>query len=236
MTNYTPATLTLLVAASAFAQTAPTPTPAWTQTSNLALSTDYIFRGVSQIASSSAVAFSGGSDISHSSGLSLGAWFANQNFNSNDDNDTLEADLYGAYTFKIRSADISVGVVTYNYPGASKYNTVEGNLGVALAGASLKYSHSFTDYFGVDGSDSTGYVDLSYSYTASDVTLALHYGWTLGAGAQDDYEDYKISLAYPVAGYTATVAYTDANLGAAAVYNGKQLDDGAVVFSLSKTF
>ncbi len=235
MKHLTTSSLSILIAASAFAQSAPAKS-AWSQTSNIALSTDYVFRGVSQIASSSAVAFSGGSDISHSSGLSLGAWFANQNFNSNDDNDTLEADLYGAYTFKISSADISVGVVTYNYPGASKYNTVEGNLGVALAGASLKYSHSFTDYFGVDGSDSTGYVDLSYSYTASDLTLALHYGWTLGAGAQDDYEDYKISLAYPVAGYTATVAYTDANLGAAAVYNGKQLDDAAVVFSLSKTF
>lgn len=236
MTKHPPTTLALLVAASAFAQTAPTPAPAWTQTSNLALATDYIFRGVSQIASSSAIAFSGGTDVSHSSGLSLGAWFANQNFNSNDDNDTLEADLYGAYTFKIRSADISVGAVTYSYPGASKYNTVEGNLGIALAGASLKYSHSFTDYFGVDDSDGTGYVDLSYSYTAGNVTLGLHYGWTLGSGLQDDYEDYKVSLAYPVLGYTATVAYTDANLGAAASYNGKQLDDGAVVFSLSKTF
>lgn len=237
MTHHT-AYLPLLVAASALAQAAPTPTPAWTQTSNIALSTDYVFRGVSQIASSNAMAFSGGTDISHGSGLALGAWFSNQNINSSDLTDTLEADLYASYTFKVSSADISVGVITYNYPGATTFNTIEANVGVALAGASLKYSHALTDYFGVADTDGTGYLDLSYSRTVvGDLTLGLHYGWTFGSGAQIDYEDYKVSLSYPVLGYTATVAYTDSNAGiVASSYNDKSLDKGLTVFSLSKTF
>lgn len=237
MTQHTPMTLALLVAASALAQAAPAPSPAWTQTSNLALSTDYVFRGVSQIASSNAMAFSGGTDLAHTSGLAFGLWFSNQNVNSSDLTDTLEADIYASYTFKVGSVDLSAGILTYNYPGATTFNTIEGNVGIAVAGISLKYSHAFTDYFGVADTDGTDYVDLSYSYTIKDLTLGLHYGWTLGAGAQVDYEDYKVSLSYPVLGYTASVAYTDSNAQiTASAYNDKQLDDGAVVFSLSKTF
>jgi uncharacterized protein (TIGR02001 family) len=243
MTKHTPTTLALLVAASAFAQTAPTPAPAWTQTSNLAVSTDYVFRGVSQIANSNAMAFSGGTDIAHSSGLAAGVWFSNQNINDDppaaptDRISTLEADIYASYTFKVGSADLSAGVITYNYPSASAYNTIEGNVGVAVSGLSLKYSHAFTDYFGVTGTDGTGYLDLAYTYTVKDLTLGLHYGWTFGSGAQADYEDYKVSLSYPVLGYTLGVAFTDSNAGIfAPAYNNKQLDDGIVVVSLSKTF
>lgn len=235
MNKHTLPTLALLITAGQ-AVAAPAPAPAWTQTGNLAIASDYVFRGVSQIGSSSAMALSGGADLAHTSGFAAGAWFANQNFNSNDGNDTLEADLYASYTAKVGGFDLSVGAITYNYPGASAYNTVEGNVGVAISGVTLRYSHAFTDYFGVANSDGTGYVDLAYSVTASDITLGLHYGWTLGSGAQDDYEDYKVSLAYPVLGYTATLAYTDANLGSAAQFNGKALDKGLTVFSLSRTF
>lgn len=237
MNKHTSASLTFLITAGLASAAPAAPSPAWTQTSNLALSTDYVFRGVSQIGSSSAAAFSGGTDLAHTSGFAAGLWFANQNFNSDDGNDTLEADVYASFTAKLGGADLSIGAITYSYPGASAYNTVEGNVGLAFAGASLRYSHALTDYFGVSESDGTGYVDLSYSATAADLTLGLHYGWTLGAGPnQDDYQDYKVSLAYPVLGYTATLAYTDANLGAAAVFNGKALDKGLTVFTLSKTF
>lgn len=232
------ATPALILAATALAQAAPATTPAWTQTGNYALSTDYVFRGVSQIASSNALAFSGGADLAHTCGFSTGVWFSNQNINSADLTDTLEADVYAGYTLKAGSADLSVGVITYNYPGATAYNTIEVNAGVSLAGASLKYSHALTDYFGVAGTDGTDYLDLAYSLTVvGDLSLGLHYGWTFGSGAQIDYEDYKVSLSYPVLGFTASVAYTDANAAVdASLYNGKSLDKGLTVFSLSKTF
>lgn len=229
--------LALLLAAAAASAAPAAPTPAWSQTSNLALSTDYVFRGVSQIASSNALAFSGGSDVAHTSGFAAGLWFSNQNYNSATFQDTLEADIYASYAFKAGSADVTLGVITYNYPGATAYNTTEVNVGVALLGASLKYSHALSDYFGVAGSDGTGYLDLSYSRALGDLSLGLHYGWTYGSGGQSDYEDYKVSLSYPLLGYTASVAYTDANAGLTpAATLGKALDQGLVVFSLSKTF
>ena len=238
--KHTPALLTL-VAASALAQTAPTPAPApakseWTQTHNLALATDYIFRGVSQIASSNAAALSGGTDISHSSGFSFGLWAANQNYNSDDDNDTLEIDTYASFTTKVAGLDAKVGVIAYNYPGAYKYNTLELNAGLSAFGASLTYSHSLTDYFGLENSDGTGYLDLSYSREIlKDLTLALHAGWTAGEGDQKYADDYRVALSYPVASYTATLAYSDASYEGA-VYNGKALDVGTLVLSFSKTF
>ena len=242
--KHSPALLTL-VAASALAQTAPTPAPAksaWTQTHNLALATDYVFRGVSQIDSSASLALSGGTDLTHESGLSLGVWAANQNFNSDDGNDTLEIDTYAAYTTKLGAVDAKVGVIAYNYPGASAFNTVEVSAGVAAYGASLTYSHALTDYFGVVDSEGTGYLDLSYSrelgFVLKDLTLSLHAGWTAGEGAQTYADDYRVALSYPVAGYAATLAYSDADYEGVTVPlgSGKVLDKSALVLSLSKTF
>jgi len=232
-------TLPILLAASALAQTAPAPAPAksdWTQTHNLALATDYIFRGVSQIASSNAAALSGGTDLSHSSGFAFGIWAANQNFNSDNGNDTLEIDTYASFATKVAGLDAKVGVIAYNYPGAYKYNTVEVNAGVAAYGASLTYSYSLTDYFGVENSAGVGYLDLSYSREIlKDLTLSLHAGWTSAEGDQTYADDYRVALSYPIAGYTATLAFTDADYEGAS-YNGKTLDVGTLVFSLSRTF
>ena len=245
--KHTPAFLTLIVAASALAQTAPTPAPTpapakseWTQTHNLALATDYIFRGVSQIDSSNALALSGGTDFSHTSGLSFGLWAANQNFNSVDGNDTLEIDTYAAYAFKVGGLDAKVGAIAYNYPGAYTYNTVEVNASVSIAGATLAYSHSLTDYFGLENSDGTGYLDLSYSqelgFIVKDLTLALHAGWTAGEGDQTYADDYRVALSYPVAGYTATLAYSDADYEGVTGATGKVLDKSALVLSFARTF
>lgn len=245
--KHTPALLTLIVAASAIAQTAPTPAPTptpakseWTQTHNLALATDYIFRGVSQIDSSNALALSGGTDLSHSSGLSLGIWAANQNFNSDDGNDTLEIDTYASFTTQVAGLDTKVGIIAYNYPGATAYNTVELNFGFSAQGASLTYSHSLTDYFGVLDSDGTGYLDLSYSrelgFITKDLILALHAGWTAGEGDQTYADDYRIALSYPVAGYTATLAYSDADYEGVTGIAGKVLDKSALVLSFARTF
>ena len=237
MKHLTTSSLSILIAASAFAQAAPPAAPAWSQTHNVALSTDYVFRGISQNADANGLSFSGGTDIAHNSGFSVGFWASNQNVNEVG-NDSIEADLYAAYAFKLGAVDMSLGGISYFYPGASDYNTSEVNLGAAFAGLSLKASYALTKYFNFNDSEGTTYVDLSYSYTFSslkDLAVGLHYGWTLGEGDQFDYEDYKVGLSYPLLGYTASLAYTDANADGIN-YSNKVLDKGFVVFSLSKTF
>lgn len=223
--------LPVLLAASALAQTAPAPAPAkseWTQTHNLALATDYIFRGVTQIAGDG-IALSGGTDIAHSSGFSLGLWAANQTWTP-DVGSGLEVDVYAGYAVTLGDLTASLGLITYHYQGYSAANTTEASLGLAAYGLSVKYSNSLTDYFDFVDSSGVGYLDVSYSVSFKDLSLGLHYGATFGEGGQESYNDYKVSLSYPIAGYTAALTYTDVD-GFDSITQTDEL-----VFSLSRTF
>lgn len=233
-------TLPILLAASALAQTAPAPAPAksdWTQTHNLALATDYIFRGVSQIGGDG-LALSGGTDVSHSSGFSFGVWAANQNWTSttapvNSLGSGLEVDVYAGYAKTLGDFTLSAGLITYHYEGAEAANTTEAYIGVAAYGLSVKYSSSLTEYFGAVNSDGLGYLSFGYSVEVpgvKDLSLGLAYGATTAEGGQEAYSDYKISLSYPIAGYTASLAYTDVD-----GYDSVSVKD-TFTFSLSRTF
>jgi uncharacterized protein (TIGR02001 family) len=224
--------LPILLAASALAQTAPASAPAksaWTESHNIALATDYVFRGVTQI-SGDGIALSGGTDLAHSSGFSLGLWAANQSWTPTVGSG-LELDVYAGYTVSLADLSVSLGVISYHYQGYNAANTTEANVGLAAYGFSLKYSHSLTDYFDFVDSNGAGYLDASYSVTASDITFGLHFGATFGEGGQESYNDYKVSVSYPIAGYTATLAYTDVD----GFDTSPQYAD-EIVFSLSRTF
>lgn len=233
--KHTPALLTL-VAASALAQTAPTPAPAksdWTQSHNLALATDYIFRGVSQI-NGDGLALSGGTDLTHTSGFSFGLWAANVSFPAPlSEGSGLELDVYAGYSKTLGDITASVGLISYHYEGIEAANTTEAYVGLAAFGASVKYSYSLTDSFGVPDSDGLGYIDLAYAREIpgiKDLSLGLHYGFTAGEGNQESYNDYKVSLSYPVAGYTASLAYSDVD------GFGSSTQKDALVLSFAKTF
>lgn len=228
MNLHTIPTLALLITAGAASAAPAAPTPAWTQTHNLALATDYIFRGVTQIGGDG-IALSGGTDVSHTSGFSFGLWAANQSWTPTVGSG-LEVDVYAGYAQTFGEVTASIGLISYHYQGYDAANTTEANVGLSAYGLSLKYSSSLTDYFDFSGSKGVGYTDLSYSVSVpgiKDLALGLHYGVTSGEGDQESYNDYKISLTYPLAGYTAGLTYTDVD-GLAA--------DSALVFSLSKTF
>lgn len=232
-------TLPILLAASALAQTAPAPAPAksdWTQTHNLALATDYIFRGVTQIAGDG-TALSGGTDVSHTSGFSLGLWAANVSFGGS----SLEVDVYAGYAKTLGDFTLSAGLISYHYEGVEAANTTEAYVGVAAYGLSLKYSSSLTEYFGLVGSDGVGYLSVGYTLEVpgvKDLSLGLSYGATTAEGGQEAYSDYKVSLSYPLGGYTASLAYTDVS-GNEDLGNTNSALKSAVdefTFSLSRTF
>lgn len=232
MTQHTVPTLALLITAAAASAAPAAPTPAWTQTHNLALATDYIFRGATQI-SGEGIAFSGGTDIAHSSGFSLGLWAANQSWTV-PVGSGLELDVYAGYSHTFGAVTASIGAVAYHYQGCNAANTAEANVGLAAYGLSLKYSNSLTDYFAFEDSQGTGYLDVSYSVAipgVKDLSLGLHYGATFGEGDQESYNDYKVSISYPLAGYTAALTYTDVDGFDSAPQYTEEL-----VFSLSKTF
>lgn len=221
-------TLALLLTAGVASAAPAAPTPAWSQTYNLALATDYVFRGVTQIGGDG-IAFSGGTDLAHSSGFTVGLWAANQSWTPTVGSG-LEVDVYAGYSHAFGDVTASVGAISYHYQGCDAANTTEASVGLSAHGISVKYATSLTDYFGLDGSRGVGYLDVSYSATVpgiKDLTLGLHYGSTSGEGAQESYEDYKVSLSYPIADYTAGLTYTDVD---------GLVGTDALVFSLSKAF
>jgi len=234
-------TLTLVAAASmADAAPAVAPASAWTQSGNLAISSNYIWRGVSQNANT--VAISGGYDVAHTSGLSAGAWLASAGDGYNSEYNT-ELDLYANYGFKVSGVDLSVGYIAYVYQGGSYANFSEVNVSATYAGVTAKASKEITNAAnGGTGFTNYGYYyELGYTYSIPAVKgldLGLHYGWADKTTSADT-EDYSVSLSYPVAGFVATAAYSNTP-GALAVFSGasasSKINGDLYSLSLKKTF
>ena len=220
--------LLTLTAASAMAQSA-APAPALTTSGNLAFTSDYVFRGITQNGGKTAI--QGGFDVAHTAGLSAGVWASNVSYGTA----TLEVDAYAAYGFSLtKDITASVGYIGYIYEGNSALNTSELNVSASAYGLTAKISFATTDYFGnsIVGSG-TKYYELNYAYDVAAVkglSLALHYGITDGKNAASTDKDYSIALSYPVLGFTGTLAFSDGSGSYAGTY------DGITAVTLKKTF
>ena len=217
----------LAAASSITAQAADTPA-AFTTSGNLAFTSDYVFRGITQTGGRTAL--QGGFDVAHTSGLSAGVWASNISWAPPA---SLEVDLYANYGFSLsKDFSASVGYIAYVYEGNSSLNTGEINASVSAYGFTAKLSHAVTDYFGIAGSG-TQYYELNYAYEVAAIkglSLGLHYGITDGKNAADNDEDYAIGLSYPVAGFTGTVSYSNGSGTFAGAY------EGITAVTLKKTF
>lgn len=228
MKHITALTLTTLTAAASFAQSAPAAASAFTTSGNVAFTSDYVFRGISQTGGHTAL--QGGFDLAHTSGLAAGVWASNISWAPST---SMEVDLYVNYGFTLsKDVTASVGYLAYVYEGNSSINTGEINASISAYGLTAKVSHAVTDYFGIVG-NGTRYYELNYAYEVAAVkglSLALHYGVTDGKNAADNDEDFAIGLSYPVAGFTGSVTYTDGSGTFAGAY------EGITAVSLKKTF
>jgi uncharacterized protein (TIGR02001 family) len=227
MKTHTKLAVAFLAAASSITAQA-ADAPAFTTSGNLAFTSDYVFRGISQTGGHTAL--QGGFDAAHTSGLSAGVWASNISWAAST---SLEVDLYANYGFSLsKDFSASVGYLAYVYEGNSSLNTGEINASVSAYGLTAKLSHAVTDYFGIAGSG-TQYYELNYAYEVAAIkglSLALHYGVTAGKNAADNDEDYAIGLSYPVAGFTGTVSYSNGSGSFAGTY------DSITAVTLKKTF
>ncbi|NGZ27766.1 MAG: hypothetical protein G8345_12880, partial [Magnetococcales bacterium] len=148
---------------------------------NVALVSNYVWRGISQ--SDRSPAIQGGIDANHDAGFYLGAWGSNVDFDDGDEAN-IELDIYGGWTKKWDNGfGVDVGIIHYEYPGARstlQYDFEEYYLGLSysIMGVNLgaKYSYS-PDFFGSLTGRDASYVDLKVDYTLPvGVTLAGHYG------------------------------------------------------------
>ena len=181
---------------------------------NVALTSDYVFRGLTQ--SWGGPALQGAVEYAGAGGLVAGVSGSSISDRSYPGG-SIEVDLYASYGRPIND-DWSwrVGVYSYLYPGANldraglpsrSLNTVEANVTLSWKTLTLKYNHSLTDYYGADveqgyrgDSKGTGYLQL-------DLALPLADAWNLLLHAAHTH--YTTRLVTPLAGGESSPDYTD---------------------------
>lgn len=181
------AAMTLSTPFVAFAEESSNPLPG-TVTGNIAITNNYIFRGVSQTFNNAAV--QGGLDWDTGMGFHAGTWASSVNFNDGNAA-TTELDLYAGYGGKVDNFSYDLGFTYYWYPGAPgalNYNLWEvyGKAGYDFGVASLTAYVAYTpENFGNTG-DAT-YTNLSFGIPVADmfsVSGGVGY-WMLTNGFKD---------------------------------------------------
>lgn len=195
-------------------------------TGNVAITSDYMFRGLTQTWGGPAI--QGGADYTAASGLAAGFWGSSISRRTYP-GAAMELDLYAGYgrTFG-HDWSWRVGLYGYVYPGGNldhanpplpsrSFNTLEANVALGWKGLTLKYNRALTDYFGADVEE--GYLGTSRgtSYLQLDAALPLYGAWSLALHAghthyttmlaalladsarSPDYSDFGVALKYQLA-------------------------------------
>ena len=139
-------------------------------TGKLALYSEYEYRGISQTSEKPAVQLN--LDYAHRSGVYVGTFLSNIKWLKDLDARTkanVEWDIYGGYKFEVvKDVTLDVGYLRYEYPRSSEFNpkpnTDEVYVGASYGPATLKYSYSINDTFGVPDSKGSDYIELSVNY------------------------------------------------------------------------
>ncbi len=160
--------------------------------SNVALSSDYIWRGMTQTAEEPAI--SGGFDIAGESGLYFGTWASNVEFG---DGAALELDWYAGYANELDNGfSYDIGYLAYTYPGEDSLDFEEIYVG---------FGYSYFGYTFSSGQDSAP--------DNSEISVALgETGLGLTYGDYDEYGEYTIisyDLPVAIAGLGVSLAWTD---------------------------
>lgn len=217
----------------------------------LALTSDYLFRGLSQ--TNQEPALQGGVEYAHDSGFYAGVWGSNISWLSDLSSastpisSSVELDGYAGWRGSAGDTiKLDAGVYTYYYPGDYPQGfvrpyTTEVYFGVSAGPASLKYFHAVSNLFGFAESDGSGYLDLSVNYEFSP-------GWVLNghAGRQRvkgtsiaSYTDWKLGLTRNFdGGWSLAAAYLDTDAVRAAYTNpfGNFLGRSTGTLTLTKAF
>ncbi len=198
--------------------------PASPFSGNVSLTTDYLYRGITQTDHHGAI--QGGFDYANPNGIYVGTWGSNISWLTDPGNyyskgASLELDTYAGYRNSF-ATDYSydVGFLRYNYGGELPNGLVSANTNeiyglIGWKWLTAKYSYSLTNLFGFTDSSGSGYFDLSGNYTLADsgVTLGAHYGkQSVKNNSAAEYSDYNVKASMPFGAYTWAFMISKTNL------------------------
>ncbi|MBO1273366.1 hypothetical protein J3L11_17145 [Shewanella sp. 4t3-1-2LB] len=168
---------------------------------NVALTSDYVFRGFSQTEGDPAI--QGGFDVAYDNGLYAGVWASNVESDPsapvNYNGANMETDIYGGWAGNFDALSLEIGYLRYQYPGtkANVNNTDEFHLGAGYETSVVSTTlnlHYSPDYF---GADKAFYWDLGIDVPLpKNIIFTAHYGLTdyQDNSLGDDYVDWCISF------------------------------------------
>lgn len=165
---------------------------------NVALTSNYIWRGTTQ--NNEDPALQGGFDYEMESGFYAGVWGSNVDFGGDE---STEIDLYAGYGFELGALGADVGIIAYKFFGGDNASgdNEEAYIGLSIAGFGLTYS------LGIGDNDSDN-IELSYGLDITDgLSLALAVGDFDGYGDEGQYYSAGISGSFGNGlGWDVTVA------------------------------
>lgn len=209
-----------LAAAIALSTAAIAPTAAYaddapksdiTVTGNVALTTQYRLRGISQTDNDGAI--QGGITVSHSSGFYLSTWASNLGGYGTFGGSNMELDLIGGFTHAAGPVTLDVGLIGYEYPGTSGhdymevYGSVAGKVGPLNAKLGAYWA---PDQDNIGGHNIWVYTDWAFPIQGTPITLKAHGGyssgnsgythgidvWDYGAGADITWKNLTLNVSY----------------------------------------
>jgi len=216
-----------------------------TLTATPAVSSDYLFRGISQTRNRPAI--QGSFEALHDSGLYAGAFASNVAFAGTDARQ--ELDLLAGYRFEALGIAWDIGAIYYTYPG---YTRANGTQEIDYLEGAVKASKRFDpvtllgalyvspNFFGRSG---TGV----YLEGGADVALPLGFTASGRFGYQwiereprfgtPDYATWSGGISREVvAGVTLAVAYHGTNISRSQCSGGQKICDDRMVVTLSRKF
>ena len=229
------------IAASVLAGATATTVQAAEISANVALVSDYRFRGISQ--SDEEIALQGGFDLGFDNGIYIGTWGSTVDFDSADGFDgSLELDYYVGWGMDIgENSAIDVGYLYYDYPGddgdEGDYQELYGSFSWRDLTVGMAYSD---DYYG--GTDTFFYYYAGYSLgLGENLSLDFHLGYNdlekeggfLGTD-EASYIDYSVGITWSVMGVDLGAAYVGTDLVEEEVLDTDWGED-TVVLSIAKS-
>lgn len=198
---------------------------------NAAITSDYVFRGVSQTTEEPAVQI--GVDLT-SGGFYVGAWASNVDFGDETD---AEFDIYGGYRTEAAGFALDLGILGYGYVDApsvpdADYGYVEFKaaasraIGPVTAGAVVYFS---PDFFGADE---------EATYIEGNIAFAPANKWTVSAAVgkqfldvSTDYATWNVGVGYAFTdNLVADVRYHDTDVDNLDIYDGRVVGTIKVLF------
>jgi len=202
---------------------------------SVALSSDYVWRGMSQTQRDAAI--SGSFDYSHASGFYAGVWASNVDEFSDGDKANLEIDTYAGFASEFGDTGIGydIGWLRYIYPGIADgldYDWNEYHIGLSYS--FLSASVNYTNEVYGDGGDNAVYYTLGAAHEfengiAIDANIGAYDYSDEATYGDDTYVDWNVGVSTELVGFGLDARYFDTS----GEFEGDNSD--RVVFTISKS-